>query len=189
MGDLDLEETALERALSGTRRILTSAAFNLGVGGAVVITGAAAGLETYGDDPVPIALTAVGIGLAVYLISSLTVFIFQLGLAPVRQRNDLRRAMRSVNRISSEEVVGRVCDFARKGDDLLQQLKAAGGYTPEQGDEVERWTDEVASFLPLYCGGKSATEFSGASRGASRLVAKLEARIAVLDALTDSLTT
>ncbi len=188
MSGLDLEESAWHLAKANAGGVLASASFNLATGSASAMTAAIVGWLSYGGEALKVGLLSAAAGIGVYLLCFSAVIVFQWVAAPVRQRNELRRAFRNGDRLGSGEIAARISDYRRRGEDLLQGCKASGGYTAGQEEEVGRWTGEVAVFLAsCFPDGRAAIDFSRASQGTMPLVGRLENRIAALDGLVESL--
>lgn len=180
------EERAWNLATREAKAVYASPSFMLGSASLLVMVGALFAYVSWGDEPGRIALGSIATGLGANLICFASVLAFHVLAAPYRQRDELRRALRAGERISNGEIAARASGFSRQGEDLLQTLKAGGGYTREQEKEVEEWTTRVSDFLaPLE--GRWAIEFSQASRKAGAMATKLERRIEALDALVEAL--
>jgi hypothetical protein len=187
MSERSWDQSAWRLAKTNAIGVYTSAPFNLATGMASVVVAASVALLSYGDKPLKVGLLAVAAGLGLYLLCYASVLAFQLAVAPIRQRDELRHLMHSGEQPSPAEVAAQVSDLARRGEDLLQGGRSGGGLTAHQRDEVEQWTSEVARFLSRHCAGAAPIEFSQASRGTAPLLGKLEDRLEILDRLVESL--
>jgi hypothetical protein len=175
-----LDESAWELAKNNTAGVYKSAAFSIATAGVSVLAGAgAAGLSSDRSAEEVVAISIV-IGLAGIFVCLAAVLVFQVAVAPLRQRNELRQTWDGVGLLGSDGIAVRLTDFAREGDDLLSHCKA-GGYTSQDKSAVDNWTKEVVAFLSEQCDADLAKKFTLASRGTAPLVGRLEKRINALD--------
>ena len=189
MADPNLTESAGQRAKVDAAGVYQSTAFQLGGALVTAIFGALAliaqeGQPTTTQVAVPILAAAVAI-----LLSVVVVFACQLAAAPVRQRNELRRAwnrpaepVRPINiELTLRNERRKASGFYRvRGDGMVTRTKE-----DEQG--AEEWTNRIVDLLTEHVGPDAAREFIEAPRRADKFKARLDAQTKALDQIIDRL--
>jgi len=181
-----LRQSAWDLAKANVGRVYASAPFSISTALVTVIAGGIAAILSFGREPIEVAVIAVVVGAVAILLCLLSVFIFQVSVAALRQRNELRACLETVERLDPAQISARLSDFARRADDLLADCKANGGYTREHQAQGEAWTREVVEFLSAHCATERALAFAAASRDAGPFIPRLRKRIAVLDTIIGS---
>jgi len=181
-----LDESAWKRAKDDAAGVYRSAAFSISTAGVSVLGGAVAAWLSFDQRAGEVAVISVVVGLTCIFCCLSAVLVFEAAATPLRQRNELRQAWSSASTLADGQVMVRLADFAREGDDLLCNCKA-GGYTFQDESAVDSWTKEVVTFLAEQCDADLGKKFTLASRGTGPLVGRLEKRIDALDEIIGSL--
>lgn len=177
MAHPDLHESAWHRAKRDAASVYRSAPFALGLALLGLLAAAVAGLENpASSDAETRVLLPLGFGVGALTVGSVAVLVFEVAAAPLRQRDELRRAWVSPDPIDPELAAR---NLRRRGRDLLAGL-GTPGFTLD-GDAVETWTAEVVELLGAHGDREQAEHFLDASAGERGLVSALESRLAALD--------
>lgn len=180
--NFDLHESAWGRAKADAAGAYRSATFALCVGVLGLFASAVAGLVSFdGRDPKTSALALLAFGLATIAFGCLSVLVFQIGAAPLRQRNELRKAWPSQESIDPDL---RLKDLHRRGRDLLAGLGAAA-FTLDS-DKVEDWTTEVVKWLGAHGSPEQTDSFLDSSADNGGTVSALTSRLETLNEIVDS---
>jgi hypothetical protein len=182
MAGPDLSESAWGRAKRDATGVYRSATFALSMTVLGLLAAAAAGLETpdHADTKTEL-LIPLAFGLGTVVLSCLAVSIFELGAAPLRQRDELRRAWGSPDPVAPGLALR---DLRRRGRDLLAELGSPSFSL--DGEAVENWTLEVVEFLSVHGEREQAERFLDASDGQRGAVPALESRLIALDEIVES---
>lgn len=181
----DLDESAWELAKANTAGVYGSGAFGIATTVVSVLTGAIAAWASSGGEPEEGIVVGVIAGLGGLLVCLLTVLLFEIGAAPLRQRNELRQAFESQDQLDDSQVLISLIDFLRRGEDHLSECRVRDFTTGDEA-KLEDWTREVVDFLGRHCEERPARDFALASRGSSTFLARLEKRLAALGAIVAS---
>lgn len=85
-------------------------------------------------------------GLVSIVVVALSVFSFQLAVAPLRQRNEARGLIVApVEKTTDVPLTLR--NYARQAEDRSTRIDAYGGWRGPDVDFAEEWTNEVVRFL------------------------------------------
>lgn len=178
-----LTESAWLRAKSNAAGVYGSAAFSIALGlGALLAIPPAVLLADDGASTAVKVGVPVLTGAAVILIMLVAVLVFQVLVAPIRQRNELRLVLAEASPPKPPHVPLKLRNFRRRGQDLLRRL-GPEGYTAGDQQAIERWTEETVDFLSEHGDAELATSFIEASGPQMHLIPSLEKRVAALDAM------
>jgi hypothetical protein len=146
VGEPNLTEGAWDRAVRAASGNYRTTAFGVTTTLATIILGAVAAVLAAGKTvTAQIAVPIIGGAVAVALCFGL-LFLFELIVAPVRQRDELRRSWST----GSEDVVNvevELRNLYRKGDEQMVRFDARTGHTRSQGKAAEEWADQVVTLM------------------------------------------
>jgi len=186
MADPNLTESAWQRAKEDAAGVYRTTNFQLG---SALMTTIFSALALFAQEGQPtttqVAVTILAAAVAM-LLSVVVVLVCQLAAAPVRQRNDLRQnwTRPDPGPVQPVNVGLSLRDFRRQGEDLLNSFRR--GYSTEDEETAERWTQETIGFLSQHCEPDLAQTFIDASRGETHFFPSLQARITALDGIIEN---
>lgn len=183
MSDPNLTESAWRRARSESVRIYPSTEFEVAAALMTIIAGAVAAVASAGETiTAQIAVPIVG-GAVALLFAFGVVFAVQLVAAPIRQRDELRRAWSrpEPQPVQPVNVELTLRNERRKGGDLLNSFVGALGHTTADELAVEEWTEGLVDLLSEHLDADAAKRFIEATKHVSRFSDQLDARLRALD--------
>lgn len=182
MANPDLFESAWRRAKRDAAGVYWSATFALSMFVLGLLAAAGAGLETpVHSDTETRVLVPLAFGLGSLVVGCLAVLAFEVAAAPLRQRDEQRRAWASPDPVDPELALR---NLRRRGRGLLAELG-----TPDfslDDTAVETWTSEVTEILGASGSREQAERFVDASGAGRGLVPALESRLAALDGIIET---
>lgn len=190
MTDPNLNESAWRRAIADAARTYPTTAFEVAATLMTIIFGAVAAVVSAGENTTAqIAVPILG-GAVALLMTFAVVFGFQLIAAPIRQRDELRRAWK-IPEIETVNVDLTLRNAHRRGNELAQLLeqRLAGrqGIVAQHRQEAEAWTEEVVSLLAAHCPEPVGQQFIAAGSNEPKIAARLRLRVNTLDRLIGEL--
>jgi hypothetical protein len=187
--DLDLSESAWQRAVAESARIYPTISFGTAASLATIVVGAVAAVASAGDNTTTqIAYPIIGGALALALTFGV-LFAIQLAAAPVRQRNELRdnwvrpESGRPIN-------VELTLRNERRKANTFYRVRANGTFTRTKEDEegAEEWTNRIVGLLTEHVGPDAAREFIEAPGNLTQFKPRLDAQTRTLDRIIDGIT-
>lgn len=185
----NLDESAWSRALTATGRVYGSSTFQIGLSIVFLLASGIALIFTADSDASTVkkAAVTVVVGLVALVLVLIGAFLFELAAAPLRQRNQLRRAWPTepIRKPVDSELAVR--EFARRGEDREKKITDfSGGYTSDDLEWTERWTAEIVQFLSEHVASETAF-FISASKDAGNVHAQLGSRVQALEEIAERL--
>jgi hypothetical protein len=180
----DLTESVWQRAKADAEGVYRTATFGVVLAIMELLAVPAAVLATVGhNDTTTQVAVPVLTGAVAMLLAFAAVLVFQLGAAPVRQRNELRQrwSRSEPEPVQPVNIELTLRNERRRGGDILSTV--ASGVSHSTGDELaaEEWTSGVIDFLSEHVDEDAAREFIEASRNIDGFGRQLQARVQVLD--------
>lgn len=184
MAEPDLNESALQRALTAARRVYPSTEFEVAAALMTIIAGAISAVAAAdGNTTAQIAIPILG-GAVALLMTFMVVFLFELVAAPVRQRNELRQAW-TVPEIETVNVDLTLRNAHRKGNELAQFLEARRGVAQGHREEIDAWVEEVVALLAAHLPDDASQQFIAAGQNEAGPVRRLRFRVRALQKIID----
>jgi hypothetical protein len=182
----NLDESAWQRAKTEAVGVYKSWAFGIALGFMELLAVPASVLLTnHSDDTAIKVAVPVLAGAIAILLAVLAVLAFEIVASPLRQRNELRSALRTMS-TDPVPVSLKLQNFRRRGQALLLGIGPTG-YTVNDEKAVETWTEATIHFLSEHCDVALAGNFIEASQASPRFITSLENRIAALDVIVEAL--
>ncbi len=139
-----------------------------------------------GDTTTQIAIPILG-GAVALLMTFTVVLVFELVAAPLRQRNELRRAWEPAPAIETVNVDLTLRNAHRRGNELAQRFEQRiankRGIGVDDREEAEAWTEEVVALLAAHVPESMGQRFIAAGSDEPKLVARLRRRVDTLQGL------
>lgn len=139
-----------------------------------------------GDTTTQIAVPILG-GAVALLMTFTVVLVFELVAAPIRQRNELRRAWEPSPAIETVNVGLTLRNLHRKGNELAQFLEARQGVARGHRDEIDAWVEEVVVLLAAHLPEEAGQQFIAAGQNEAGPVRRLRFRVRALQQIIDDL--
>lgn len=187
MADPDLNESAWQRAKHDAERIYKTTTFGVALAIMELLAIPAAVLATVGQGDtatqvtVPILSGALALALAFIFV-----LVVQLAAAPVRQRDELRRAWKTPE-IETVNVDLTLRNTHRRGNELAQHLEARDGVARGHREEIDAWVEEVVALLAAHLPDNAGQQFIAAGQDQKGPVRRLRLRVNALQQIIDGL--
>jgi hypothetical protein len=187
--DPDLNESAWQRAIASARRVYPSTEFEVAAALMTIIAGSIAAVASAGaDTTIQIAIPILG-GAVALLMTFAVVLAFQLVAAPIRQRNELRRAWGPAEPVKPINIELTLRNERRKASGFYRvNRRGTVVRTKEDEQGAEEWTNRVVGLLSEHVDADAAREFIEAPKDADGFKARLDAQAAALDHIIEGLT-
>jgi len=184
-----LKESAWDRAKADAEGVYRTPWFGLAVAIVELLAIPTAVLFTAGGDTSTATQIAVPIlsGAVALVIVFLSVLVIQLAVAPVRQRNELRREWPSPLRRTPLSAEIALRNLVRTGDDMADSMSQGMGYTTDDEEAAQNWTNEVVQALSEGEAEAAARDFIAASEGVPGAPRKLRARVKKLREIAEGM--
>jgi hypothetical protein len=151
-----------------------------------IIAGTIAAVASAGEDTtMQVAVPILG-GAVALLMTFAVVLAFELVAAPVRQRNELRRAW-TVPEIKTVNVGLTLRNAHRRGNELAQLLEARQGIGGGHREEIDAWVEEVVALLAAHLPDEAGQQFIAAGQNEAGPVRRLRVRVSVLQQIINEL--
>lgn len=185
MADPDLNESAWQRAIASARGVYPSTEFEVAAALMTIIAGSIAAVASAsGDTTTQIAIPILG-GAVALLMTFVVVLAFELVAAPIRQRNDLRRAW-SVPEVKTVNIGLTLRNLHRKGGELTHRGTSMG-ISRRDEMKMEEWADGVVDFLVAHVPEDLAQAFIAAGAAEAAAGRRLQAQLNALQQIIDDL--
>lgn len=188
MADPDLNESAWQRAIASARCVYPSTEFEVAAALMTIIAGSIAAVASAGaDTTIQIAVPILG-GAVALLMTFMVVLVFELVAAPIRQRNELRRACGSTEPVKPINIELTLRNERRKASGFYR-VRQDGGIIRSSANEkgAEEWTNRIVGLLSEHLDADAAREFIEAPRGIDGFKGRLDAQAAALDRIIERL--
>lgn len=186
MAELDLNESAWQRAKRDAEGIYRTTTFGVALAIMELLAVPVAVLATVNHHDtatqvtVPILSGALALALAFGVI-----LVVQLAIAPVRQRDELRRNWVQSEPVKPVNIELTLRNERRKANGFYSVHNGAMVTTTEDQKGAEEWTNRVVDLLSEYVDADAAREFIEAPKNLTGLRRQLQAQTRVLDQIIE----